>query len=118
MSMPIGYPQAIRSLAPTAEWLMTDITDYSTLQWFSPEVSQPTEAQVQAEVARLKDEEPLKLCSEQAKKLLADSDWSVLSDVNISNKAEFEAYRAQLRTLMFNPVQFPDFPAEPQPIWI
>ena len=116
--MNIGYPQAIRSLAPTAEWTMLDINNYSSLQWFSPEVPQPSEAAVQAEVARLQSEEPLTLCSKQAKELLAASDWSVLPDVNISNKSEFEAYRAQLRTLMFNPVQFPDFPAEPQPAWI
>lgn len=118
MSMPIGYPQAIRSLAPTAQWSMLDITDYSTLQWFSPEIPQPTESQAQAEVARLKDAEPLKICSDKAKVLLAESDWSVLPDVNISNKAEFEAYRAQLRTLMFNPVAEPVFPTEPQPVWI
>lgn len=118
MSMPIGYPQAIRSLAPTAQWTMTDITNYSTLQWFSPEVAQPTESQAQAEVVRLQSEEPLTVCSNKAKTLLAASDWSVLPDVNISNKAEFEAYRAELRTLMFNPVASPVFPTEPQPAWI
>jgi len=118
MSMPIGYPQAIRSLAPTAQWTMLDITNYATLQWFSPEVAQPTQNQAQAEVARLQAAEPLTICVNKAKTLLASSDWSVLSDVNISNKADFEAYRAQLRTLMFNPVVDPVFPTEPQPVWI
>jgi hypothetical protein len=116
--MNIGYPQAIRSLAPTAEWTMVDINNYSTLQWFSPEVPQPSEADVQAETARLQANEPLTVCSNKAKTLLASSDWSVLPDVNISNKADFESYRAQLRTLMFNPVAEPVFPTEPQPAWI
>jgi hypothetical protein len=118
MSMPIGYPQAIRSLAPTAEWTMVDITNYSTLQWFSPEVTQPTESQVQAEVTRLQSEEPFTVCKEQAKKLIAASDWSVLPDVGISNVSEFQAYRAELRALIKTPVVNPSFPAEPQPVWI
>lgn len=116
--MNIGYPQAIRSLAPTAEWTMLDLTDYSTLQWFSSEVTQPTESQVQAEVTRLQSEEPLTVCKEQAKKLIAASDWSVLPDVGISNVSEFQAYRAELRALIKTPVVNPSFPTEPQPVWI
>ena len=116
--MTIGYPQAIRSLAPTAEWTMLDVTNYSTLQWFSSDVTIPTEAQAQAEVVRLQSLEPLTVCSNEAKKRLVASDWSVLPDVNISNKAEFETYRADLRTLVFTPVAEPTFPTEPQPVWI
>jgi len=116
--MTIGYPQAIRSLAPTAEWTMLDLTNYSTLQWFSSDVTIPTEAQAQAEVVRLQALEPLNICSAEAKKRLVSSDWSVLSDVNISNKAEFETYRASLRALVLNPVAEPTFPTEPQPIWV
>lgn len=116
--MNIGYPQAIRSLAPTAEWTMTDLTDYSTLQWFSPEVTQPTYNEVQDEITRLTLEEPFNKCKEQAKKRIAASDWSVLPDVGISNVSEFEAYRAQLRALIKTPVVDPTFPTEPQPVWI
>ena len=118
MSMPIGYPQAIRSLAPTAQWTMLDINNYSSLQWFSPEVTKPTENEVKVEVERLQSQEPLTICSNKAKTLLAASDWSVLPDVNISNKVEFETYRAQVRALVFNPVAEPVFPTEPQPVWI
>lgn len=56
-------------------------------------------------------------CKNQAKNLIAQSDWSVLSDVNISNKSEFETYRAILRNYILNPVENPDFPVEPEPIW-
>ena len=116
--MNIGYPQAIRSLAPTAEWTMTDITNYSTLQWFSPEVTKPTESQAQAEIARLEAEEPLKNCKAEAKRRIAESDWSVLPDVGISNVAQFETYRAALRELIKNPVANPSFPTEPEPVWL
>lgn len=56
-------------------------------------------------------------CKEQAKQLIVSSDWSVLPDVNITNKLEFESYRSQLRNLIINPVEDPIFPAEPNPIW-
>jgi len=56
-------------------------------------------------------------CKHEAKKRIANSDWSVLPDVSISNKSEFESYRSQLRNLILNPVENPIFPEEPQPIW-
>jgi hypothetical protein len=57
-------------------------------------------------------------CKNQAKQLIANSDWSVLPDVKIQNKAQFENYRSILRNLILNPVEDPDFPSEPVPIWI
>ena len=56
-------------------------------------------------------------CKSESKKRIANSDWSVLPDVNISNKSDFENYRSQLRNLILNPVEEPIFPEEPQPIW-
>jgi uroporphyrinogen-III synthase len=115
----ITLAQAISSIAPAgSSFYMTDNTNYSTLVWTSPNTTKPTEAAAQAALAKLIAEEPLLACTNEAKRLLAASDWSVLPDVNISNKAEFETYRAQLRELMFNPVAAPVFPTEPQPNWI
>ena len=56
-------------------------------------------------------------CKAQAKALLAASDWSVLPDVQISNKADFENYRAILRGYVISPVANPTWPTEPTPIW-
>ena len=56
-------------------------------------------------------------CKEESKKRISSSDWSVLPDVNITNKSEFENYRSQLRNLIINPVEDPIFPLEPNPIW-
>ena len=58
-----------------------------------------------------------KNCKTTAKSLLAASDWSVLTDVELTNSAEFIAYRAALRELVINPVVNPTFPNEPQAIW-
>lgn len=113
----ITVSQAIKSLRPTAEWAITN-NEYSTLQWFSVNVQQPTKAEVDAEVARLEAEEPLKNCKEEAKRRIAASDWSVLPDVGLQNVAEFETYRAALRELIKTPVANPSFPAEPEPVWL
>lgn len=57
-------------------------------------------------------------CKDQAKNKIALSDWSVLPDVNLSNRSDFESYRSVLRNLILNPVENPIFPTEPEPIWI
>lgn len=116
--LPVGYPEALLSLFPTASWSMSDEKNYNTLLWKSEDITKPTEQQLQDEIAKLNSDKPLTDCVAKAKSLLAASDWSVLPDVNISNKAEFETYRAALRTLMFNPVVEPVFPTEPQPAWV
>jgi hypothetical protein len=56
-------------------------------------------------------------CKSQAKALLAISDWSVLPDVQITNKAAFDNYRAILRGYVISPVTDPTWPTEPQPVW-
>ena len=58
------------------------------------------------------------LCKETAKQKISLSDWSVLPDVKIENKSEFENYRSTLRNYILNPVENPIFPPEPEPIWI
>lgn len=113
----ITISTALISLTPTAQWTISN-NDYDTIVWHTPEIQQPSKAEVEAEVNRLTANIPFDACVASAKKLLADSDWAMLPDVNISNKSEFEAYRAQLRVLMFNPVAAPIFPTEPQPNWV
>jgi len=56
-------------------------------------------------------------CKSQAKQLLSATDWSILPDVALINKSNFETYRAELRELVLNPVANPTFPTEPTPVW-
>ena len=67
----------------------------------------------QEKLSKLKKSE----CESRAKQLIANSDWSVLPDVNLQNKIKFENYRSQLREFIINPVENPVFPIEPDPIW-
>lgn len=66
--------------------------------------------------------EPKTNTAEENKKLaehrLIASDFSVLPDVNLVNKAEWETYRAALRNIAINPQAGNiDWPAKPQSIW-
>lgn len=57
------------------------------------------------------------ICKQQAKALLANSDWAALPDVGLKNQADFVTYRGILRGLAISPVEDPQFPTEPKPVW-
>jgi hypothetical protein len=46
------YTDAIHSLCPTAQWVLRG-QDLSTLDWHSPTIPRPTDAEIEAELARL-----------------------------------------------------------------
>lgn len=112
----ITIANAIQSLRPGAEWVLVG-NDYSGLDWLNQVQSKPTEKEVNDEIARLTAQQPFDDCKAKAKQLIADTDWSVLPDVGLQNKSEFEAYRAQLRALIVTPVANPVWPTEPSPVW-
>ena len=109
-------PAALQTLRPGAQWcLRGDL--YSGLEWMDQVQTCPTEDEVNAEIERLDGIYPLEACKREAKKRIADTDWSVLPDVALTNKADFEAYRAALRGLIITPAAEPQWPVEPEPVW-
>ena len=44
--------KALRSLCPGAEWVIRD----DVIEWLSPDIQQPTDSEINAEVARLQAE--------------------------------------------------------------
>jgi len=116
MENAIKFIDAVVSLRPNSIGKFSTCGEEIT-EWSDPSTTQPTNEEVMAEVARQSALEPLNKCKAQAKTLLANSDWSVLPDVQITNKAAFESYRATLRSFVFNPIENPTFPTEPTPIW-
>ena len=61
----IGYPQAVASLRPGAEWSMNG-DDVEGIIWHTEGVEPLTSAEVQAEVARLEQAAADKAAAEQA----------------------------------------------------
>lgn len=51
----IGLAEALQSLAPGAEWAMSD-DNYSELEWFSSDIQKPEENDVLEELNRLQEE--------------------------------------------------------------
>jgi len=52
-----------------------------------------------------------------AKKLLEETDYSVLPDISLTNKDDFVQYRNIVRGFYFYPTIGANFPEVPKPIW-
>jgi hypothetical protein len=62
-------------------------------------------------------DEKKKWCEKDAQKMLDESDWITLPDINLQNKEDWLTYRNTLRNLRTNPVENPVFPDSPEIIW-
>ena len=87
---------ALLSLKPKAQfsWAGTEI--YSELNYLSSDTP-PTEAELDTEVTRLNNLEPMRLLRKERNKKIAESDWRANSDVTLSD--EWKTYRQALRDI-------------------
>ena len=86
---------ALMSLKPSAEFSWIG-TDYSGLTWLDSG-SAPTESEIDAEVTRLNNLEPMKLLRQERNERLAACDWRASSDLTLSD--DWKTYRQTLRDL-------------------
>jgi hypothetical protein len=86
---------ALMSLKPSAEFSWIG-TDYSGLTWLDSG-SAPTESEIDAEVTRLNNLEPMKLLRQERNERLAACDWRASSDLTLSDA--WKTYRQSLRDL-------------------
>ena len=86
---------ALVSLRPTSKWNWVD-SDYADLNWISSD-TKPTEAEIDAEVTRLNNAEPMRLLRVERDKLLAACDWRASSDLTLADA--WKTYRQSLRDL-------------------
>jgi hypothetical protein len=122
--MSANIADALNVLTPGAIWSLTNVNDYNTLTWYSPDITQPSQAQVNQEIAILNANQPLVDCKNQASKLLYATDWTTIADVSSStnnpyllNAADFIAYRNAIRALAVTPVANPVWPTMPTAKW-
>lgn len=122
--MTIGIADALLVLTPGAQWVLKGET-YASLEWLSPDIPKPTEAEVNAEIAVLTAQQPLVDCKNQASKLLYETDWTTIADVAdptksnpyLINQGDFVVYRSNVRKLAVNPVANPVWPVLPVAQW-
>ena len=86
---------ALMSLKPSAEFSWIG-TDYSGLTWLDSG-SAPTESEIDAEVTRLNNLEPMKLLRQERNERLAACDWRASSDLTLADA--WKTYRQTLRDL-------------------
>ena len=89
--------QAILSLCPGAKFVTVDGV---VSEWRSPDITQPTETEIQAEIARLEAEQPWNELRQERNRLIAETDYLALSDSTLTT--EMSAYRQALRDLPAN----------------
>ena len=85
----------LMSLKPSAEFSWVG-TDYSGLTWLDSG-SAPTESEIDAEVTRLNNLEPMKLLRQERNERLAACDWRASSDLTLADA--WKTYRQTLRDL-------------------
>ena len=86
---------AVSSLKPNKEftWLGTD---YSGFNWLDSS-TKPTESEINAEVTRLNNAEPMRLLRVERDRLLTACDWRASSDLTLAD--DWKTYRQALRDL-------------------
>jgi len=87
---------ALTSLKPTQSWSWSG-TDYSGLVW-NDSGSAPTESEINTELMRLTNAEPMRLLRVERDKLLASTDWMSLPD-SPTMSDDWKTYRQALRDL-------------------
>jgi len=106
-------PSALQSLAPGAEWTLRG----DKLEWLSTDIPQPSDEEIEAEVARLIAEQPAKEARGERDRLLTESDWVTIraTDTGTAVPTEWQSYRQALRDIT-EQTGFPeniDWPQEP-----
>ncbi len=98
--MIIDIPVALKSLKPNAEWRMVG-TEYSGLTWLDKNQTKPTEEEINAKIVELEAAEPMKLLRQQRNKLIAETDWTQLKDIDLDiiRERNWKNYRQALRDL-------------------
>jgi hypothetical protein len=94
----ITKSNALASLRPGAQWVLRG----DDLEWLDTEQTQPTDAEIAAEVARLTALEPINARIAELKALLNDSDYKVLPDYDKPDEnivSQRQAWREEIRTL-------------------
>jgi len=88
---------ALISLKPGTQWAWNG-DEYSGLTWLDSGTP-PSESEIDAEVTRLNNLEPMRLLRVERDKLLSACDWTQSRDITLSNDTDWKTYRQALRDL-------------------
>ena len=91
---------ALDTLKPNSLWQWQG-TDYTGLNWVDSSQTKPTESEIDAEVTRLTNAEPMRLLRIERDKRLTDCDWIITmhKELGTNIPAAWKTYRQSLRDL-------------------
>jgi hypothetical protein len=112
----INYSLILSTNYTNKSYVLSNNT-YEGLEWYDSD-PKPTKKQLDSQSKIVEENYKKNQCKTKSKQLIENCDWSVLPDVKIENRIEFENYREILRNYILNPVENPIYPEEPTPIWI
>ena len=87
--------RALKSLKPNKQFTWSG-EEYSGLTWLESDTA-PTESEIDTELTRLTNEEPMRLLRIERNRLLTACDWRASSDLTLSTA--WKTYRQSLRDL-------------------
>ena len=98
--MKITIVEALIALKPKAQFVLRGDT-YAGLEWLDENQTKPTEDELNAKISELESAEPMKLLREERNKLIAETDWTQLKDIQLDSIREknWNEYRQALRDL-------------------
>ena len=90
---------ALMSLKPNKQWVMRS-SEYSGLEWLDSDTA-PTEGEINTELTRLNNAEPMRLLRVERDKRLAACDWvsAKATDTGVAVSDAWKTYRQALRDL-------------------
>ena len=91
---------ALHSLKPNADGTWIGF-EYSGLTWLDSKQTKPTESEINNEIKRLNDAEPMRLLRVERDKKLASCDWIITKNKELGTNipAAWKTYRQALRDL-------------------
>tara|TARA_B100001989_G_C24437847_1_gene412397 strand:+ start:526 stop:897 length:372 start_codon:yes stop_codon:yes gene_type:complete len=94
-----GIADALQSLRPGKQWVLRN-SEYSGLEWLDSGTA-PTEGEINTELTRLSNAEPMRLLRIERDKRLADCDWvcAKATDTGVAVSDAWKTYRQALRDL-------------------
>lgn len=109
----IDRATALIELSPNTEWVVRD----NEIEWLNPDGTEPTVEEIDAEVARLQDAEPLRLLRLTRDEKLTETDWVTVraTDTGTPVSDEWQTYRQALRDITDTYTSLDDvvWPAKP-----
>ena len=91
---------ALIELKPGAEWALRGDT-YADLEWLDKTQTKPTEDEINTKITELESAEPFRLLRIERNKLIAETDWTQLKDIDLDiiRERNWKNYRQALRDL-------------------